>query len=66
MSQLYLSLMIYHILLWILPYFLGEILFLFITGFRPIFREIHHNLPRVRKDLQDGVFMELVIKERLG
>jgi len=45
MRQLYLSLTIYHLLLWILPYFLGEILFLFITGFRPIFRETHHNLP---------------------
>ena len=66
MRQLYLSLTIYHLLLWILQYFLGEILFLFITGFRPIFREIHHNHTRVRKDLQDGVFMELVIKERLG
>ena len=66
MRQLYLSLTIYHLLLWILQYFLGEIPFLFITSFRPIFCEIHHNLPRVTKDLQDGVFMELVIKERLG
>ena len=65
MRQLYLSLMIYHRLLWILQYCLGEILFLFITGFRPIFREIQHNLPRVIKDLQDGVFVKTVIKERL-
>ena len=53
MRQLYLSLTIYHRLLWILQYCLGKILFLFITGFKPIFREIHHNLPWVRKDLQD-------------
>ena len=55
----------YHWLLWILQYCLVEFLFLFITGFRPIFHEIHHNLPQVRKDLQDSVSMEIVIKRGL-
>ena len=56
---------IYHRLLWILQYCLGEIVFLFITSFRAIFRNFHHNPPRVIKTFKMVFSWRQVIKKRL-
>ena len=46
---------IYHQLLWILQYRLGNLLYVIFTGFWLISHEIHHNWWQVRKGLRDVI-----------
>ena len=57
---------IYHRLLWILQYCLGETLFLFITDFRAIFRNFHHDPPRVWKTFKMAFSWRWWLKRGVG